>query len=334
VTDDQLRGDPDDWPTVSVVIPARDDASHLPAAVEAVLTQDYPRALELVIAVGPSQDGTEDVAAGLSAEHPPVRVVENPAGTTPAALNRAIGASAGEIVVRIDSHSEPPPGYVRRAVEVLQATGADNVGGVQQAVGTTPFQRAVAAAMSSPFGVGDAKFHYGGEPGPTDTVYLGAFRRSALDRTGGFDESLLRNQDYELNWRIRATGGTVYFHPDLAVVYRPRDTWRGLARQYHEYGRWKREVLRRHPRSARWRQLVPPAALLANAGGAVLGLALHPVFWTVPAVYGGAAVAAALAVPGPLRRSERLRLPLVFATMHHAWALGFLVGPPRQEAST
>lgn len=312
-----------EWPTVSVVMPVRNEADHLDAAVAAILRQDYPRPLEVVLAIGPSEDGTEDIAERIAAADERVLLVANPAGGTAAGLNAAIGASSGDVVVRVDGHAELSAGYVRRAVATLQRTGADNVGGVQRAVGTTPMQSAIAAAMSSPFGVGDAQFHYGGDEGPTDTVYLGVFRRDALERVDGFDESLVRNQDYELNWRLRDSGGTVWFDPQLAVTYRPRATLRALARQYHEYGQWKRLVLTRDPRSLRWRQLVAPAAVLANAVGLLAG-ARWRLLLAAPITYATATALAALAAPVPM--PQRLRLPAVFAVMHHAWGLGFLRG--------
>lgn len=311
------------WPAVAVVMPVRDEAAHLEAAVAAVLAQDYPGSMEVVLAVAPSSDGTEQVAERLAASDRRVRVVPNPAGVTPAGLNAAIGASTAPVVVRVDGHAELSPGYVRRAVELLDETGADNVGGIQRAVGTTPFEDAVAAAMTSRFGVGDAKFHYGGEPGPADTVYLGVFRRSALERVGGFDESLVRNQDYELNWRIRETGGTVWFDPTLWVTYRPRRSLRALARQYWEYGWWKAEVLRRHPSSVRWRQLIPPAALIANVAGVLLGLTRWRPALLAPGSY-AAGVAVAAAIAGRRSPARTARLLAVFPTMHHAWAAGFL----------
>lgn len=316
-------------PVVSVVIPARDDAEHLPPAVESVLTQDFDGPLEVVIAVGPSQDATAEVAERLAHAHLQVRVVANPGGGTASGLNAAIQASSGGVIARVDSHSELSNDYLARAVELLKETGADNVGGIQQAVGTTPFQRAVAAAMTSRFGTGDAIFHYGGAPGPTDTVYLGVFRRDALDRVGGFDESLVRNQDYELNVRIRESGGVVYFHPDLRVIYRPRATLRGLVRQYFEYGRWKREVVRRHPGSVRWRQLVPPITVVGLAISLIAGLVIHPGL-LVPA---GAYVLAVLmaAAAGTVREGASIgtRLLLIYPALHLPWGIGFLVGPPR-----
>jgi glycosyltransferase involved in cell wall biosynthesis len=319
------------WPAVSVVMPVREEATLLPAAVAAVLDQDYPGPLEVVLAVAPSGDGTPEVASGLAQRDARVRVVPNPAGSTSAGLNAAIRSSSGSVVARVDGHAALCPGYLRRAVELLTQTGADNVGGVQQAVGTTAFERAVAAAMTSRFGVGNAKFHYGGAPGPTDTVYLGVFRREALDRVGGFDATLVRNQDYELNWRLRATGGTVYFSPDLRVRYRPRGTPAALARQYFEYGRWKREVVRRHPRSLRWRQLAAPLAVTANVAAVALAARGRRAPLAVPGLYLAAVVAAAAAAD--VDRRARARLPLVFVTMHGAWGVGFLLGPPRPVAA-
>jgi succinoglycan biosynthesis protein ExoA len=190
-------------------------------------------------------------------------------------------------------------------------------------------QRAIAAAMSSPFGTGDARFHYGGEPGPIDTVYLGVFRAEVLRRLGGFDESLIRNQDYELNVRIRDAGEVVWFDPSLEVIYRPRGSLRGLASQYWQYGRWKRVTLRKHPGSLRMRQLAPPAALLGSVAG-VLGTAWTPWAACLPGLYlvviGGASL-----VTAPRDLGVLLRLPSVFTTLHMAWGAGFLAGPPSRS---
>jgi succinoglycan biosynthesis protein ExoA len=319
------------WPLLSVVVPARDDAASLPATIEAIRAQEYPGEREIVVAVGPSSDGTYEVARHLAEQYPTIRVVDNPAGSTPAALNAAIAASRGEVIARIDAHAEPTPGYLALAVEVLRETGAANVGGVQLARGEAPFQRAVAAAMSSRFGTGDARFHYGGPPGPSDTVYLGVYRRETLEQVGGFDESLMRNQDYELNVRLRDAGGVVWFDPRLQVVYRPRSSLRTLARQYFDYGRWKQVVVRRHPRSLRWRQLVPPAAALANVAGVLLGVAGIRAAWLIPGTYTVATVAASIHAARDEGGSVMIRLPFVFATMHHAWGFGFLVGAKEEE---
>lgn len=311
---------------VSVVMAVRDGAPHLVEAVDAVLRQDCPAVRELVLAVAPSSDDSRLIAEEYATADPRVRVVENPEGGAAAGLNRAIAASTGDVIVRVDDHAVLPPRYVHRAVALLEATGADNVGGMQQVVGRTAFERAVATAMTSPFGVGDARFRTGGPPGPIDTVYLGVFRREAVERIGGFDETLQRNQDYELNYRLRAAGGTVYFHPDLQVTYRPRSSLRALARQYYEYGQWKQVVVRRHPRSLRWRHLVAPAALLVNAGGLTAGLAGRRNALVAPGAYTAAVVGASVVEGRRLEGRATAWLPLVFVTMHVAWGLGFLRG--------
>lgn len=314
------------WPQVSVVMAVRDEAERLRDTVAAVLAQRYPGPIDVTIALAPSSDGTADVLATLSAD-PRVRVVDNPVGIVAAGLNAAIAASDGPIVARVDGHAVIPPEYVRRAVEVLAETGADNVGGVMAAEGETAFERAVAAAMSSRFGTGDARFHYGGPPGPVDTVYLGVFRRTALERVGGYDESLVRTQDSELNLRIRESGGVVWFSPDLRVRYRPRGSLRALSSQYFQYGRWRRVVVRRHRRSLRWRQMVAPATVVACAAGAAAA-ATGRRWGLLP--FGGylAGLLTASGVVGRRLPPEvAARLPLVFAAMHGAWGLGFLTSP-------
>jgi len=305
----------------------RNEALHLAEAVRSVLEQDYPGSLGVAVAGGPSTDCTEQVAADLAAQAPRVLCVDNPTGRTPAGLNAAVKATCAPVVVRVDGHAVLPPGYVRRGVELLQETGAVNVGGVMAAEGTTTFERAVAAAMSSPFGVGGGRFHYGGEPGPADTVYLGIFRREALEKAGGYDEHFARAQDWELNHRLRADGGLVWFAPELRVTYRPRPTVRALARQYRDYGRWRRVVMRHHRDSVRWHYLVPPVTFLGLAGGVALVLLGQPVGWLAPIAYGGANLAATAVLGRRLAPAETVRLPLVLGTMHLCWGWGFLTSP-------
>lgn len=319
-------GDVEAWPHVSVIMPVRNEARRLRESVGAVLAQDYPGRLDVTVALARSDDDTAAVLADLVRDRR-VRAVDNPSGGTAAGLNAAIAASTGTVVARVDGHAVVPPGYLRRAVQLLDETGADNVGGIMAAEGQTAFERAVAAAMSSRFGTGDARFHYGGPPGAVDTVYLGVFRRSALDRVGGFDETLVRTQDSELNLRIRQTGGTVWFSPELQVRYRPRSSVRALVRQYYEYGRWRRVVARRHRGSLQWRQLVPPATVLACGVGA--GVAATGRRWgLVPLLGYGAGVLGASAVVGRgLPVGVAARLPLVFVSMHGAWGVGFLTSP-------
>jgi hypothetical protein len=240
-------------------------------------------------------------------------------------LNAAIRASQGEVIVRCDAHSILPPTYVRQAVETLFATGADNVGGIQAAVGHGPTQRAIAAAMSNPLGVGNARFHYGGEPGPVDTVYLGVFQRHVFDRVGFFDESLIRNQDYEMNYRIRRAGGLVYFDPRLRVEYRPRRTLRALGSQYWQYGRWKWRVAKMHPGSVQLRHFAPPALIIGLIGSLIAGLVIPT--WLgllVPLAYLAVLTGASIWVAARRHDKALLLLGSALATMHVSWGLGFL----------
>jgi glycosyltransferase involved in cell wall biosynthesis len=325
VADDTSTTEQWEWPAVSVVMPVRDEAGHLEAAVAAVRAQEYPGRLDICLAVAPSRDGTERIAAALAGDG--IVVVDNPAGTTPAGLNAAIRSSAGEVIVRADGHAELSPGYIHRAVATMRRTRAVNVGGIQRAEGATPFEQAVAAAMTSRFGTGDATFHYGGDEGPTDTVYLGVFDRAAIEAIGLFDESLARNQDYELNIRLRDAGGEVWFDPALSVRYRPRGSVRALARQYFDYGRWKREVVQLHPRSLRWRQAAPPV-LVAGIAVSLVAAVVRPVALAVPAAYGLATIGAAV-VTGR-RPAQASRLAVIFPTMHLSWGTGFILGGARR----
>ena len=324
-------------PSVCIIMTVLNEERHLEHAIEALLQQDYPGQLDIVVAVGPSHDRTQEVADSLAAAHEHVHVVANPSGRTPSGLNAAIAWGDSAIVVRIDGHAMVPDDYVSTAVRVLGETGADNVGGIMAAEGTTDFERAVARAMTSKFGVGGASFHVGGEAGPALTVYLGCFLRSALERVGGYDDSMVRAQDWEMNLRIRESGGVVWFTPDLRVTYRPRRSVRTLARQYHDYGRWRREVIRRHPETVSARYLAAPVAVAGIATGAVVAgigaLAGKP--WLVglglAAPVGYAALNLAASAHSSLRgarpsAAEAAWLPVVFGTMHGSWGTGFIRG--------
>ncbi|HTJ68839.1 MAG TPA: glycosyltransferase family 2 protein [Actinospica sp.] len=328
------------WPTVSVIMPVLDEERYLADAVRHILAQDYPGEIELVIALGPSRDRTDAIAAELCAADPRVRTVPNPTGKTPAALNAAIAASRHEIVVRVDGHGLLAPGYIAAAVRLMRETGAANVGGVMHAEGVTVFERAVAVAMTSKLGVGNAKFHTGGAAGPADTVYLGVFRREILEKHHGYNEAFIRAQDWELNHRIRDAGGLIYFSPELHVTYRPRPNLRKLARQYFEYGRWRRVVMRTHSGTASLRYLAPPLAVLAVILGTLLGIVS---LFTVPWLAVGFAAPAGYVLGiglGALWESRgkpadvRLRLPVVLATMHFSWGWGFLTSPKALYRST
>jgi succinoglycan biosynthesis protein ExoA len=315
-------------PGVSCVMPVLNEQRHLRDAVAGVLGQDWEGPLELVLALGPSSDRTDQVAAELAQEDPRVRFVHNPKGRTPSGLNLAVAASHHDIIVRVDGHAVLPKDYVRIAVETLQSTGADNVGGIMAAEGVTVFERAVACAMRSRLGVGNAPFHTGGQAGPAPTVYLGVFRRQALQRVGGYDEAFTRAQDWEMNHRLIESGGLVWFTPKLRVAYRPRSTVRALAKQYRDYGRWRRAVMRQHRVTVSLRYLAPPVALL----GCVAGVVVAP-FWgwalVAPGTYAVLVAVGGIAVSRDEPLRVRVRVPVAVATMHMAWGWGFLTSRER-----
>lgn len=321
------------WPGVSVVMPVRNEERHLAEAVGGVLAQEYPGELELILAVGPSEDRTAEIAAQLSGTDARVRVVANPAGKTPAGLNAAIAEARHGVVVRVDGHGILSGGYLQTAVEVLEKTGAANVGGIMHAEGTTDFEQAVARAYCSKLGLGGGRFHVGGPAGPADTVYLGVFRRDVLDRLGGFDEHFVRAQDWELNYRIRAAGEQVWFTPELTVSYRPRPNLRALARQFWRTGQWRREVIRKYPETASVRYLAAPAVAVAVTGGTVAGLAALfgapgwlALGWLAPGGYAAGVVAAGVSIGRGLPKRAWAWLPPVLATVHLSWGVGFLTG--------
>ena len=319
----ELIGSP--LPAISVILPVLNEESHLEGAVLSVLSQDYRGPLEIILALGPSRDRTNEIATKLASQDNRVKLLDSPTGKTAAGLNLALAASKSPVVVRVDGHAQIPNNYISLIVEILNKTGAVNVGGVMAAVGTTAFERAVAGAMRSPLGVGASRFHTGGEAGEVDTVYLGAFRREALVAIGGFDERFTRAQDWELNFRLRENGGVIYFDPRLHVTYRPRSSVGALAKQYFEYGRWRRVVSRRHSGTINYRYLAPPFALLGFSASLVLGIALSSIFFIPALVYLLFVVLASLKISTSIR--EYLLLLLVIPTMHFAWGAGFISSP-------
>ena len=319
----ELIGSP--LPAISVILPVLNEESHLEGAVLSALSQDYRGPLEIILALGPSRDRTNEIATKLASQDNRVKLIDSPTGKTAAGLNLALAASKSPVVVRVDGHAQIPKNYISLIVEILNKTGAVNVGGVMAAVGTTAFERAVAGAMRSPLGVGASRFHTGGEAGEVDTVYLGAFRREALVAIGGFDERFTRAQDWELNFRLRENGGVIYFDPRLHVTYRPRSSVGALAKQYFEYGRWRRVVSRRHSGTINYRYLAPPFALLGFSASLVLGIVLSSIFFIPALVYLLFVVLASLKISTSIR--EYLLLLLVIPTMHFAWGAGFISSP-------
>ena len=322
---------------VSYVMPVLNDATHVRAAVESILSQDYSGPVEVLIALGPSIDGTSELVADLASRDARITVLENEVGSTPAGLNIGIRAAQYPVVVRVDSHSMLPTGYARIAVETLERTGADNVGGIMDARGETPFERAVALAYTTRVGLGGSAFHVGGHEGPAETVYLGVFRRDALERVGLFDETIKRGQDWELNRRLRETGGTVWFTPELAVTYRPRSSFDRLARQMLSTGLWRGELARRFPSANGIRYFIPPLmvvgvvlGLLAGIGG-IIQAAAGATPWllfgfAVPVVYLLFVIVATVIAARGRGASTAAWFLVVLPCIHVSWGVGFVLG--------
>ncbi len=309
-------------PAVSVILPVLNEEPHLEESVSAILSQDYLGIFEVILALGPSRDRTDVIAQALAAGDSRVKLVANPTGKTAVGLNLAVATSSNPIIVRVDGHAKIPNNYLSLAVEILRKTGAVNVGGVMAAEGVTNFEIAVARAMRSALGVGSSRFHTGGEAGEVDTVYLGAFRREAINAVGGFDERYTRAQDWELNYRLRKNGGKIYFDPRLQVTYRPRPNLRKLAKQYFQYGRWRRVVSRSHSGTINLRYLAPPFTLIATLISLFLGLSINPIFYLPAAIYGFFLLISSVLIAKSVR--EFISLLAIIPTMHFAWGAGFI----------
>jgi glycosyltransferase involved in cell wall biosynthesis len=322
---------------VSYVMPVLNEVTHVRAAVDSLLRQDYDGPFEVTLALGPSIDGTTELVEEMASVDPRIRVVPNEIGSTPAGLNTAIRASQYPVVIRVDAHSVLPPDYARIAVETLERTGADNVGGIMDAQGESPFQKAVARAYGTRVGLGGTPFHVGGKEGEADTVYLGCFRRASILKVGLFDETIKRGQDWDLNRRLRESGGTVWFTPRLKVVYRPRPSVSRLARQMLSTGLWRGELARRFPAANGIRYFVPPAMVLGVTVGTLLGLAglvqltggASPwllLGFVVPGIYLLFVVAATIAVTRPDGFRAALWFLVVLPCIHFCWGVGFVLG--------
>ena len=312
-------------PAVSVVLPVLNEELHLANAVQSILSQDYAGTLEIILALGPSKDKTNEIAERLAFADKRILLVNNPSGRTAAGLNLALNKSSNSVIVRVDAHAEIQRNYISLAIEVMKSSGAVNVGGIMGAQGVSSFEKAVARAMRSPFGVGASRFHTGGDSGYVDTVYLGVFLRTAVIAVGGFDERFIRAQDWELNFRLRQAGGKIFFDPRLHVTYRPRSTVKALAKQYFEYGRWRRVVSRRHKGTINYRYLAPPFSLVAALVSIILSVTLNNLFIIPAAIYGIFLILASLLIGKGI--IERILLPIVLFTMQMSWGLGFLTSP-------
>ena len=319
-------------PEITIVMPLRNEAATLARTLDAVLSQVVDASFEVVAAEGRSSDDTLGILERKRAEDARLRIVDNPHGGTPQALNCALRAARGRYVVRIDGHSLVPPDFVQRLVDHLRTGECEAVGGLLRAVGSSPFGRAVAVVHGSPLGLGNARHHYSNRLEYVDHVAFPAYVTERLRALGGWDEEFVRNQDYELDYRYGVAGGRILLDPSLVFDWDVRERPRDLARQYFQYGFWKLRALARHPSSLHLRWLVPPALVLALVGGLASS-------WTLPGriVLGtaggsyvlfvvGSSLMLAKSSEGP-RSAPRIAAALVVVQL--SWATGFLVSAAR-----
>lgn len=322
---------PAERPFVSVLVPCRNERAYIAPCLDSILATHYPAdRLEVLVVDGRSDDGTRDVVAEYAARHPAVRLLDNPQRITPTALNTGIRAAAGEIVVRMDAHVFYPPEYIPRLVAALDAMGADNVGGllVTRPANDRPTARAIAVALSHPFGVGNAYFRIGVRaPRWVDTVAFFCCRKELFGRIGLFDEELVRHQDGEFNGRLIKHGGRILLIPDVTSYYYARGSLAQVSRMYFQYGYFKPLVARKLGRIMSARQLIPPAfvlALVATGVGAVWLPAAAALFAAIAGLY--AATVLTFAALAARRHGIRVALVLatVFPVLHVSYGCGFL----------
>jgi glycosyltransferase involved in cell wall biosynthesis len=313
----------------------RNERRHIERCLASIISQDYPaERMEVMVIDGESNDGCGQQVLDFAARHPkiPIRLLQNQKRIIPAGLNAGIRAAQGDIIVRVDAHTTLAPDYVSTCVRYLVQGRADNVGGMMCPKGTTYVGQGIALVTRSPFGVGDSKFHYSKCEEYVDTVYLGAYWRETFDKIGLYDETFHANEDYELNYRLRQIGGKILLSPAIKSTYTPRSSLRALWRQYFEYGRWKVRTLCKHPDSLRWRQAVAPLFVSVFFGSLLLGFFWLPARWLfalIASCYLLANLAASTiaAMRGGWRHLPIL--PVIFATIHFAWGVGFLYGITR-----
>jgi len=313
-------------PRVTIAMPAYNEERYIEACIASVQAQDYPRNLiEIAIADGRSTDRTREIIAQLAAADPRIHVIDNPARLQAAGLGLIVKQAAGDVIVRMDVHCEYAPDYVRRCVETLDRTGADNVGGAQRAKARTFFQRALCAALTSPLGVGGAKYRSADAEGFVDTVFLGAFRRRVFEAVGLWDPGAITNEDAELNQRILDSGGRIYLSRDIVVHYFPRDSFQTLARQYYKYGRGRARTLLKLGAFPTLRPLAP----FALVAGATALIALPPLWPLGPIACASYALATGAEAVRVGRELGPAAIPLVWAmfpVLHASHGVGFAAG--------
>jgi len=315
-------------PRVTIAMPAYNEEHYIETCISCVQAQDYPADLiEILVADGRSTDTTREILARLSKADPRIKMIDNPARLQAAGLGLMVKQSTGDIIVRMDVHAEYAPDYVRRCVETLEKTGADNVGGAQRARAKTAFQRALCTALGSPLGVGNARYRNAEEEGFVDTVFLGTFRRRVFETIGLWDPGAITNEDAELNQRILDSGGQIYLSRDIVVHYFPRDSLRSLATQYYRYGRGRARTLLKLGRFPTVRPLIP---FLMVTGASAL-LSIPPLWPFAPAAFATYALATGAEA---VRVANRAKVGLaaiptiwaIFPVLHASHGAGFATG--------
>jgi glycosyltransferase involved in cell wall biosynthesis len=316
------------FPSVTVMMPVRNEQHHLPKAVESVLAQNYPGTLEIILAIGPSVDQTQQVATELAKKHSGIKLIQNPKGLTTVGLNLAIAESSGEVIIRVDAHSELADNYIDRGVQILRETGSVLTGGIMNAKGNSPLQKAVAFGYGSRLGLGGGRYHVGGKAGEAESAYLGIFDAVALKKVSGYDEKIIRGEDWDLAQRLKAQGGKIWFSPELVVNYWPRSNIKALAWQFYSTGVWRGELTRRSPSKASIRYFIPPIALLlmivllVSAASGAIGIT----FPIIPIALYLLMLSLAAGTAKLLGVVDRLMIFIALPVMHLTWASGFWVG--------
>jgi cellulose synthase/poly-beta-1,6-N-acetylglucosamine synthase-like glycosyltransferase len=311
---------------VTIAMPSFNEEHYIEACIASVQAQDYPAELiEILVADGRSTDRTREILARLSAADPRIRMIDNPARLQAAGLGLLVKEATGDVIVRMDVHAEYAPDYVRRCVEVLERTGADNVGGAQRAKARTPFQRALCAALASPLGVGGARYRSAEAEGFVDTVFLGAFRRRVFETVGLWDPGAITNEDAELNQRILDAGGQIYLSKDIVVHYFPRDSLKALATQYFRYGRGRARTLLKLGTFPTLRPLLP-FFLVSGAAALLLAPPLWPLAPAAFATYALATGAEAVRVGRGLGARALPTIWAIFPVLHASHGAGFAAG--------
>ncbi len=318
-------------PRISIIIPVRNEERFLAECLESILANDVPKeSYEILVADGLSEDGTREVAESFRKIHPALKVIENPERIASTALNRGLREACGDIVIRIDGHGQVAPDFIRKSVETLERVPeAGCAGGNIEPRGKSFMGNVIALAQASFFGGGGGSWYRGRKAGAVDTVFNAAYRRSVFERVGFFDETLVRDQDDEFNYRLRQAGYKIYFNPEIRGHYYSRESLGKLAKQYLQYGFWKVKVLKKHRQMMQVRQFVPPLFISAFVFFAVGGLVFEPArvaFWFLMGAYLICSFLTSLSLGFRKGWLHAYPLPLAFAAMHFGYGIGFWAG--------